>query len=174
MKKKIVGMFFIVVIVLTVIFYFFYEKNKQDKPITVSEKNQVNKSNISDDSKIVEFAKTYILKKPQLYLNREKKVDWDSSELGTLFVNISPEWVVSQKTAFEYILPNTYNSPYDYLNDKYIVSWFFIPGCEEDVENIDQPNWFNKEGIHCLGGYDLRVIINSDKTVSLVELNSID
>ncbi|MFA5934459.1 MAG: hypothetical protein WC827_01050 [Candidatus Paceibacterota bacterium] len=172
MKKKIVWLFFIIAFILIGVFY--YKENKEDKITIAKKENQVEKISNLDDSKSIEIAKSYILKKPQLYLNREEFVNWESSKLGIDFVKVSPEWVVSQKLTSEYNAPNTYPSPYDYLNDKIIVSWFFIPGCEENINSTDQPNWFNKDGVRCLGGYDLRVIINSDGTVSLVELNAID
>ena len=110
-----------------------------------------------------------------MFWNREKFVDWDNyDELGTSLAKASPQWIISQKFSVRYIEPNKNKPPYDYLNDKYIVSWFFIPGCEENPNSSDKPNWFNKLGLHCLGGYGLGVIINPDGTVNRAELNAYD
>ncbi len=60
-----------------------------------------------------------------------------------------------------------------YFNDKYIVYWLIMPGCERNIESKNKPNWFNKQGIQCLGGYAVDVIINTDLKVEKVEINAV-
>ena len=195
MNSKSVIIIFVIIILLGVASYFlFFQKQtpianqtppilNNNPPTTSTSSNkivepaiqqQTGKTNNFENSQLVKIAKNYVLKKPQLYWNREKFVNWDSNELGTDFAKVSPEWIVSQKVTIEYNEPNKYKSPYDNLNDKYIVSWFFIPGCEENSNSSNKPNWFNKSGQWCLGGYNLSVIINSDGTVNHAELNALD
>ncbi len=176
MSKKFIWIIAVIlVIIVGGVFYFLYQqqnKNKIEIPII---EQQTGKTNNFENSQLVEIAKQYVLKKPQLYWNREKFVNWDNyNELGTDFAKASPEWIISQKSTIKYVEPNTYKSPYDDYNDKYIVNWFFIPGCEENPNSTERPNWFNKAGFHCLGGYGLGVIINPDGTVNHAELNAYD
>ena len=194
MNSKYVIIIFVIIILLGVANYFlFFQKQtpitNQTLPIsnnnfpasTSSNKivepiiqQQTQKTNNFENFQLLKIAKDYILKKPQLYWNREKFVNWNSNELGADFAKTSPEWIVSQKVTIEYNEPNKYKSPYDNLNDKYIVNWFFIPGCEENPNSNARPNWFDKAGLPCVGGYNLTVIINPDGTVNHAELNALD
>jgi hypothetical protein len=176
MSKKIallIGVGIIIVVVIIGGKFILIKKQNQKKIKEQIAEQSMGKTNKFENSRLLEIAKQYVLKKPQLYLNREKFVDWNNyNELGSDFAKASPEWIISQKSEIEYVEPNKYKPPYDYLNDKYIVSWFFIPGCEENPNSTARPNWFNKEGLQCLGGYNLSVIINPDGTVNRAELNA--
>ena len=89
--------------------------------------------------------------------------------------DVDLKWVTSHKAIIKYISPNKYKTTYNsYLNDKYLVNWFFIPGCEENPQSTNKPNWFNREGLPCLRGYVLSVLINPDGTVYRSELNALD
>ena len=175
MNKKIILAIVLILIIIGGVFYFSYKQQRTKNQVVVPVIEQpTGKTNNFENSQLVEIAKQYVLIKPQLYWNREKFVNWASNELGTDFAKASPEWIVLHKSTIKYIEPNTYKSPYDDLNDKYIVGWFFIPGCEENPNSTNRPNWFNKAGLPCLGGYSLSVIINSDGTVNHAELNALD
>ncbi len=177
MNKKFIWIIAVIIIVGGV-FYFSYQKQNKNKIEMPVIEQQTGKTNNFENSRLVEIAKQYVLKKPQLYWNREKFVNWDNyNELGTDFAKASSEWIISQKVSIRYIEPNKNKPPYDDSNDKYIVSWFFIPGCEENPNSTKasfSPNWFNKLGRKCLGGYSLDVIINPDGTVNHAELNAYD
>ena len=159
MKKKII---LIMVIVLSIIvgggLYFLYQQSKTEVKIT-------GKTNNFDNVHLVEVAKQYILKKPQLLLGEgkgDKLVQWN--EVGSDFSKTNPGWITSQKVSIKYVEPNKYQPPNNDLNGKYLVSWFFIPGCKENSESSARPNWF-RFGMQCVVGYDLTVIINPDGTV---------
>ena len=55
-----------------------------------------------------------------------------------------------------------------------MISWFFIPGCEENPNRSDSPNWFNKDGLNCMGGYSLNVILNSDGTTNRIDMDAVN
>jgi len=108
-------------------------------------------------------------------LNNEKFVDWDNYvEIGSDFSKVTPQWIISQKSTIRYVEPDKYSAPYDDLNNKYIIDWFFIPGCKENPESTDKPNWFDDKGYHCLGGYEIRVLINNDLIVEDAKLDALD
>ncbi len=134
------------------------------------------KINSSKNLVYIEIARQHILNKPSLQLDiSEQPIMWDKlDELLPGFSKINPEWIISQDINIEYVAKDKYETPYDYLNDKYTVSWFFIPGCEEDKNSNDKPNWFNDDGHQCLGGYSLNIIINPNKIISKTELHVLD
>jgi hypothetical protein len=106
------------------------------------------------------------LTKPSLKTNGDIKLEWNKEPI---LKNISPEWITSHKPTIQYVPTNKYKPPYNYLNDKYIVNWFFIPNCEEDFNSKNTSNW-SKNGLPCLGGYDLLVLINANGTINQAEL----
>ena len=176
MNKKIILTILIIIIIIGGIYL--WQKNQyrqesiEDKP---TEQIMTGSTNGIDNSQLMEIAKQYILAKPQLFLNNDKFVDWNNyNEIGSDFSKVTPQWIVSQKSTIRYVEPDKYPAPYDDLNDKYIVDWFFIPGCEENPESTDKPNWFDDKGYHCLGGYDIRVLINNDLTVEHAKLDALD
>ena len=121
MNKKFI---WIIIVILIIIaggaFYLLYRqqnKNKTEMPIVGQ---QIGRTNNFENSQLVEIARQYVLKKPQLYWNRKKFVDWNSDELGVDFTKANPEWIVSQKVSVRYIESNAHKPPYDDLNDKYI------------------------------------------------------
>src|SRR3989338_5173033 len=154
MSKKIallIGIGIIIVVVIIGGKSIWIKKQNQNKIKEQITEQLIGKTNNFENSQLIEIAKQYVLKKPQLYWNREKFVDLDNyNELGTSFAKASPQWIISQKVSVRYIEPNKNKSPYDDLNNKYMVSWFFIPGCEKNPDSTDRPNWFNKLGLHCL------------------------
>ena len=184
MSKKISLLIGIGIIIVAVIIggkFILVKKQNQNKIKEQIVEQSIEKTNNFENSQLIEVAKQYVLKKPQLYWNREKFVDWaDYKGTGSTkaspdwIFSPSPEWVISQKVSVRYIEPNQNQPPYDDLNDKYIVSWFFIPGCDENPNSTARPNWFNKYGHQCMGGYSLDIVINSDGTVNHAELNAYD
>jgi hypothetical protein len=135
----------------------------------------IEKTGNFENSQLLEIAKQYVFKKPPLRnWNGGKTVDWNNyKELGTDFSKVTPEWIVTQKTNIRYIEPNKNPAPYDAWNDKYIVSWFFVPGCE-DSQRKPNTSWVDKYGRFCDGGYNLDVVINTDGTVNRAELNALN
>jgi len=171
MNKKIIWVIVLILIIIGGIFYFSYKQQKiGDQTRTPIFEQPIGKTNNFENSELTRIAKEYILIKPKLLSNGNVSVDWNK-ESG--LADASPEWITSHKPNIEYIAPGKYQSPYDYLNDKYTVDWFFIPGCEENPNSTNEPNWF-KNGLPCLGGYNLQVLINSDGTINHAELNALD
>ena len=175
MNKKIT-LAILTIIIMVIGGYIWYnnQQNKNTIEIPVIEQPK-GKTNNFENSQLIEIAKQHVLSKPQLYLNRDKFVAWDDyNELDSSFSKATPEWIIFQKSNIRYVEPNKYPAPYDDLNDKYIVSWFFIPGCEENPNSNNKPNWFDKKGRQCLGGYQLGIIINPDKTIDYVALDALN
>ncbi len=142
--------------------------------VTATIEQQDEKIGNYEKTLLFEIAKEYILNKPQLFVNKGGFVAWDNyGELGGLS-KTSPEWIISQNYKIRHVESGKYESPNENINDEYIVSWFFIPGCGEDSSSADKPIWLDKNGNHCLGGYNLDVIINSDSTVNRAELNALN
>jgi hypothetical protein len=175
MNKKII--FTILIIILVIGGIYLLQKNQQNQKSIENhpiEQIPTGSTNGIENSQLVEIAKQYILTKPQLFLNNDKFVGWnDYSEIGSDFSKVTPQWIVSQKSTIRYAELDKYPAPYNDLNDKYIVDWFFIPGCEENPESTDKPNWFDDKGYHCLGGYEIRVLIKSDLTVDHAKLDAL-
>ncbi len=170
MNKKVIWTIVLILIIIAGgIFYFSYKQRTKNQVVVPVVQLPTGKTSNFKNSQLVEIAKQYVLKKPQVYWSKEKIVNWDSE---TIFAKASPEWILSQKFTIDYVKPGTYKFPYDELNNKYIVGWSFIPGCEENPNSTNSPNWFNNDGIPCLGGYNLSVIINSDETVNHAELKA--
>jgi hypothetical protein len=151
------------------------EKNNPPKENTTTEQ-VVGKTGNFENSQLLEIARQYVIKKPKIYwLSGKKFVSWnDYKELGTSFSKANPEWIISHKASIQYIEPNKYKPPYDNLNDKYMISWFFIPGCEENPNRSDRPNWFDKNGLNCMGGYNMNVLLNSDGTPKEIDMDAVD
>ena len=171
MNKKIIGIIvFILIITASGIFYFSHKQQNENQTQTPVFEQLIGKTNNFENSELTQIAKEYILSKPKLLLNGNVSVDWNK-ESG--LANASPDWITSHKPNIRYVAPGKYQSPYDYLNDKYIVDWFFIPGCEEDPNSENVPNW-SENGSPCLGGYNLQVLINSNETIDYAELDAVD
>jgi len=129
-------------------------ENRQGEPLDSGQPLYETES--STDNPVIESAKAYILEKPQLYLN-EEKISWDDAKLDG---RISPEWIISQEVTVQ-----------KEADGSHAVQWFFIPGCEADPKSDDEPNWFNKEGLRCLGGYTLTVTVSGDNMPIRAELS---
>ncbi|MCD6149420.1 hypothetical protein J7J13_01385 [bacterium] len=176
MNKKIIFTILIIIIVIGGIYL--WQKNQQNQsPIENNSIEQIptGTTNGINNFQLLEIAKQHVLSKPQLYLNRDKFVAWDDyNEIDSSFSKATPEWIISQKSDIRYIEPNKYPAPHDNLNDKYIVSWFFIPRCEENPSSNNKPNWFDKKGRQCVGGYQLSVMINPNETIDYVALDALD
>lgn len=149
-------------------------RNEKGKKNEITGKLSI-KTNTIENSELVKIASQYILKKPKIFLNGEEFINWDEyNKVDKNFSKATPDWIMSQKSNITYNESDKFSNPYDYLNDKYIVDWLFIPGCEENPKSNNEPNWFDDKGHPCLGGYYLRVVINPDKTVYQAELNALD
>jgi hypothetical protein len=171
MNKKTIGIIILVLIVIGGVFYFSYKQRKTEDQTKVSISTQLTgKTNNFENSELARIAKEYVLSKPRLSSDGNTNADWNK-QAGLQNANL--EWITSHKPSIEYVVPGKYQAPYDYLNGKYTVDWFFIPGCEENPNSTNKPNWF-KNGLPCLGGYNLRVLINSDETVNGAELHALD
>jgi hypothetical protein len=131
-------------------------------------------TNGTPNAQLIEMAKQYVLSKPRLlWWDRKKYIDWNDKLTANIFSQASPEWIVSQEVYVHYNGPNQYQyDDFKNLNEKYVVHWFFIPGCKENPNSNNEPNWFGPSGLPCLGGYDMDVILNSNKTIDHAELNA--
>ncbi len=110
---------------------------------------------------IIGSAKKYILGKPQLYWDGDY-VDWNDASLASVFDEASLEWIISHEAQVS-----------EGADGSRTVSWFFIPGCEEDPESKDEPNWYNKDGYQCMGGFDMRITVSADNVAGRAELESL-
>ena len=169
-KKTIFILLTIFIIIVCGILYFTYKQDQFKNKTQVSSVIKLTgKTNNFENSELFRIARKYILSKPRLSSGPGVSVDWNKV---SGFASATPEWITSHTPTIEYVTPRKYETPYSYLNDKYTVDWFFIPGCEEDINSNNRPNWF-RNGLPCLGGNILRVIINPNGTVDRTELDSV-
>ena len=116
---------------------------------------------IEDSGKIIDIAKQYVLKKPQLNWydgngSESKLIEWsDNKQIGA----------VLDEKSIVYLEP-TINK----MNDKFSVRWFFVPGCKEDVNSDEENNWYDNSGKQCIGGYVLEVLVNKDSHIESASL----
>ena len=152
----------LIILAIGVVCYFYnFSYSKIDIPKKV---NNVETSNIID------IAKRYVLTKPQIYIENSEVVNWSDKKFdGT---NLDAEWIVSHTPSVEFNPSDKWPEPYSYYNNKYVITWFFIPGCEENPKSKNSPNWFDKEGRQCLGGYGLIVFIDPNLQPEKIILNA--
>jgi len=129
--------------------------------------------NLSDRTRYIDIAKQTILTKPKLHWysetgNGDKIIEWgDVNQIGAA---LDEKFIVSLEPTIGYNKPNFYPAPDDYMNDKYSLRWFFVPGCKENVNSNEENNWYDNSGKQCFGGYLLEVLINKDNQVERVSL----
>lgn len=158
MKKRtswIIGVAIIIVVLLIITVY--YSKNSLNQKLP-------EKVNNVKTSKLVKIATDFILTKPNINVDVEnsKVIEW-SEEEENLNYKIDPAWLTNHQPTVQYFSPDKdIGEFYNYLKGKYTVNWFFIPGCEENPRSKNSPNWFDKEGRQCLGGYELQVLLNNN------------
>lgn len=172
-KKIIIAFIILIIILLGTVGYFIYTRTTQPTPSTQSELYNKETNGIKNN-KLIQFARSYLQSNPEIYFNgllitssnmeKLEEIDFESS----WFVMHDPEDI-------EYNPHGKWSSPYEYLNDKFIVYWRFMPGCEKRPEDkISKPNWFNKQGVQCVGGHSVNVILNSDLKCERVDISSLE
>ncbi|MDD5145858.1 MAG: hypothetical protein PHF44_03390 [Candidatus Pacebacteria bacterium] len=172
-KFKIVFfLIFSIVILIGVIYLGFYAKNKLDWNKRVSQANQSDlygqQTNGIENDELIQIARQYIESKPSVYLN-DNLSNLSKADFG-------PDWFVKHAPeGITYNPAGKWKSPYDYLNDKYIVYWRFMPGCEKRPEDkVSAPNWFDARGLQCLGGYGFSVIIDKSLKPQRIDINTLN
>jgi hypothetical protein len=132
------------------------------------------KVNDVETSRLVKSAKNFLLTKPDISVENADAVSWAKEEANINY-KIDPAWLSNHQPAVKYFSPNQdIGEFFNYLKGKYAVTWFFIPGCEENPNSSNEPNWFDKKGLQCMGGYDLEILINSNLTAEkavLLQMN---
>lgn len=144
-----------------------------EEKIVEEEIHYPEKVNNIESQKLIKIARDYILTEPKLYFNNSQWVNWNDEE--TLGAKLDANWIVDHEPeSIEYNPPDKWPSSYVHFNDKYVVRWFFIPGCEERPGNkISKPNWFNEQGIQCVGGYILNALIKPDFELDQILLDMV-
>ena len=158
MKKRtswIIGVGVIIVVLLIITVY--YSKNS----LNLNQKLPEKVNNV-ETSKLVKIARDFILTKPNISIENSKVIEW-SEEEENINYKIDPAWLTNHQPTVQYFSPDKdIGEFYSYLKGKYAVGWFFIPGCEENPKSKNSPNWFDKEGYPCLGGYELIVLLDTN------------
>lgn len=118
------------------------------------------------NAQLIEIARKYIIENPSsVYLNDKQISIMDSDLIKTGF---NVEWFGTHAPeGVRYYSINEYKTPYDYLNGKYSVYWRYIQGREKNGSN-----WFNRDGLQCVGGYGVNVLI-SDLNGQAIQANQL-
>jgi hypothetical protein len=169
MKKRIIGIIGIAIIIVVLLIIAVYcSKNSLNQKLP-------DKVNNVETSKLVKIAGDFILTKPNISIENSKIVSW-SEEETTLNYTIDPAWLTNHQPTVQYFAPDRKDLGefYSYLKGKYVIGWFFIPECEENPKSKNSPNWFDKEGYPCLGGYDLQVLLDNNLAPERVIMLALD
>lgn len=175
---KILGISFVAVILLGFLVWgLLYFRNKTDWNKRVNEANQSEiysgRTNGIYNETLIAVAREYINSGSEsIYLNN---VSIKETDAELIKIGWGADWI--NKHAPEgvfYNTPGKFPSPYEYLNDKYSVYWLFMPGCEKRLEDkISNPNWYDKNGNHCFGGYGVSILINNKMKAERLDISAL-
>ncbi|USN45579.1 MAG: hypothetical protein H6502_00400 [Candidatus Woesearchaeota archaeon] len=171
MKKLLVSILIVLVLIGGGILFAQHSYPIEDMHDRVLNETLEGTTNNVPNAQLVDIATQYVQTPPEYIRVGNGDVLWN--ETDRFGVDLSPtrlSWILAQQVKISYTEPEQFSSPYEEYNDKYAVSWFFIPGCTENPASESKPNWFNDQGVQCLGGYSLRVLINPDLTVFRAEM----
>ena len=113
------------------------------------------------DNQLIKIARDYIASSSAVIYFNDSLITSQDPKLKQ--INFTADWFMAHSAGIQNNPAGKWPAPYEYLNDKYVVNWRFMPGCgPEPVNTKASPNWYDKNGNQCLGGYGVSVII--DKT----------
>ncbi len=126
------------------------------------------------NDKLIQLARGYLYANPTIYVDGKQITSSNKNILAK--IKFDPAWFLAHNpNQVEYIYPGKWPGKWDYLNDKFIIYWFYIPGCEQRPnDKINKPNWFDSRGRHCLGGYTISIILDADLHGKRVDIHSVD
>ncbi len=114
----------------------------------------------------IEIARRYLSEKPVIYFERSLISSTDPKLKG---IGFDPQWFMTHAPNVGYNPAGKWEKLHEFMNDRVIVSWRFMPGCEKKGSS-----WVDSAGRICLGGHGVSVIINNQLKAERVDILALD